>query len=233
MMKLDRILKKMKALSDPEAVAGMARFGINKKNTLGVSMPEMRRLARETGHDQELALALWKCGFHEGRILAGLVAEPEKVTLSLMDKWVKDFDSWDVCDQNCLNLFWKIDGAWNRAKKWAGRNEEFVRRAGFALMAVLAVHDKGSPDKRFLEFFPLIEKQATDERNFVKKAVNWALRQIGKRSPFLKKEALALAGKIKKQVSRTAAWIANDAIRELNGKTFGPDGRLIKKAPKD
>ena len=181
-------------------------------------MPILRRMGKEIGKNHALALELWQSGIHEARILAGLIAEPAKMTPRQMDAWVKDFDSWDVCDQVCMNLFDKTAFAWQKAKAWTSRKEEFVRRAGFALIASLACHDKKADDEKFIALFPLMKNAACDERNYVKKAVNWALRQIGKRNPALRKEAIKAAREIQKMNSRSARWIAADAIRELRSR---------------
>lgn len=196
----------------------MARFGINPKYALGVRVPVLRNLARKIGKNHKLAEGLWKTKIHEARILAGMVDDSEKVNEKQMESWIKEFNSWDVCDQVCMNLFDKMPIAWKKAIEWADRKEEFVRRAGFALIACLAWHDKKARDEDFVKFFPIIKKYSTDERNFVKKAVNWALRQIGKRNENLKKQALKTAEEILKIQSKTAKWIAQDAIRELKGK---------------
>jgi 3-methyladenine DNA glycosylase AlkD len=193
----------------------MARFGIDPRGRLGVSIPDVRKLARETGHSHELALALWRTGIADARILAAMVDEPSKVTAAQMEGWVRGFDSWDVCDQVCLNLFVNASPAWKKAREWAGREGEFNRRAGFALMACLAVHDKKALDSAFVRLLPLIRKASTDERNYVRKAVNWALRQIGKRNRALNRAAVVIAHKIGRLDSRSARWIASDAIREL------------------
>ncbi len=202
-------------MSNPRNVEGMARFGINPKDTLGVSMPELRRLGKQIGKDHALALRLWGSGIHEARILAALVDEPAKVTEAQAEKWVRQFDSWDVCDQVCMNLFDRTPFAHAKAIEWASRTREFERRAGFSLMAVLAVHDKESGDGAFLKFLPAIKRASVDERNFVKKAVNWALRQIGKRNLSLNKAAIKAAEEIQKMDSKSARWIAKDALREL------------------
>lgn len=215
---LNLIVKKLKSLSNPKAVEGMARFGINPKNTYGVSIPNLRKIAREIGKNHKLAQELWHSGIHEARILAGMIDEPGMVTEKQMDDWAKEFDSWDVCDQVCLNLFDKTKFAYQKAIEWSKRDEEFIKRAGFALMAVLAVHDKEMNDREFLKFFPSIKREAIDSRNFVKKAVNWALRQIGKRNLVLNKEAIKLAGEILKIDSKSAKWIALDALRELKNE---------------
>ena len=217
-MSYNDIIKKVASLSDPEAVKGMARFGINPENTYGVSLPSLRKIARETGKDHVLALKLWTSGIHEARLLASMVDEPEMVTEAQMESWVKDFDSWDVCDQCCSNLFDKSKLAYQKASEWSRREEEFVKRAGFVLMATLAVHDKKASDEDFLKFLPMIKRESTDNRNFVKKAVNWALRQVGKRNLGLNKMAIKAAGEIKQIESKSAGWIAADALRELTGE---------------
>jgi len=217
-MKYDDIIKKLKSLSNPRAVEGMARFGINPKNTFGVSIPNLRKIAKETGTNHYFAQRLWSSGIHEARILASMIDDPLMVTEEQMESWVGNFDSWDVCDQCCSNLFDKTKFAYKKAIEWTKRNEEFVKRAGFVLMAVLAVHDKKAKDERFLKFLPIMKRESTDERNYVKKAVNWSLRQIGKRNLNLNKMALKTAKEIKMLDSRTAAWVASDALRELESK---------------
>lgn len=212
---LATVLRRLRTQADPVRVEGMARYGISPRNTLGVSMPRLRSLAKELGRDHTLALGLWDSGIHEARILAGLVAEPARLTEAQMERWVREFDSWDVCDQVCSNCFDKHPAAWIKALVWSTRKEEFVKRAGFVLMACLAVHDKKQADKTFLGFLPVIERESKDERNFVKKAVNWALRQIGKRNPSLRAPALDLARKLAASEDRTARWIGTDAAREL------------------
>lgn len=211
-MNCNQIIKKLKSLANPEAVAGMARFGINPKNTYGVSIPALRKMAKEIGKNHILAEDLWKSGVHEARILAGMIDAPEMATDEQMERWVKDFDSWDVCDQVCGNLFDRTAFAYKKAMEWSKRKEEFVKRAGVVMMAELAVHDKNVCDEEFLRFLPVIKRESTDERNFVKKAVNWALRQIGKRNACLNREAIKTAQEIQKIDSRAARWIASDAI---------------------
>ncbi|MFA5794282.1 MAG: DNA alkylation repair protein [Candidatus Brocadiia bacterium] len=217
-MKFEQVIKQIKARGNPDNLAGMARYGIKPKNGYGVSMPIVRAMAKQIGHDHQLAGRLWASGIHDARILAGLIDEPASVTAKQMDKWAKDFYSWDVCDQVCSNLFDKTGFAYAKAVQWTGRKEEFVRRAGFVLMAALSVHDKTASDSRFLRFLPIIKKYSTDERNFVKKAVNWALRQIGKRNLRLNRAAIRMARQIREKDSRSARWITADALRELNGK---------------
>ena len=226
-MKYREIIKQLKSLSNPEAVEGMARFGINPRNTFGVSIPNLRKIAKAAGKDHELALQLWDSGIHEARLLSGFIDDPALVTLEQMEEWVSDFDSWDVCDQVCSNLFDKTSSAYRKALEWAGREEEFVKRAGFVLMASLAVHDKADGENEFERFLSMIKREASDGRNFVKKAVNWALRQIGKRNAYLNKLAVKTAGEIQKLHSRSARWIAADAIRELESEAV--QRRLGKK----
>ena len=212
------ILKKLKSLSNPKNAEGMARFGINPKNTLGVSIPNLRKLAKQTGKNHKLARELWDSKIHEARILAGMIDDPKLVSEKQMDKWTKGFDSWDVCDQVCANLFDKTSFAFKKAVELTKDKREFVKRTGFSLMAYLACHDKKAKDKEFIKFFSVIKKEATDERNFVRKAVNWALRQIGKRNKKLNKEAIKTAKEIQKINSKTAKWIAVDALRELQSQ---------------
>jgi 3-methyladenine DNA glycosylase AlkD len=203
-------------LSNPKAVEGMARFGINPNNTYGVSIPNLRTIAKEIGKNHLLAQELWSSGVHEARIMATLIDEPTMVTEAQMERWVNDFDSWDVCDQCCSNLFDKTSFAYQKAIEWSKRNEEFVKRAGFVLMATLAVHDKKAKDEAFMNFLPIIKRESVDDRNFVKKAVNWALRQIGKRNVALNKAAIEAVKEIQKIDSKSAKWIASNAISELN-----------------
>jgi 3-methyladenine DNA glycosylase AlkD len=197
----------------------MARYGINPQNTYGVSIPNLRKIARETGINHALAQELWASGIHEARILASMIDDPSMATEEQLESWVKDFDSWDVCDQCCMNLFEKTGFAYRKAVEWSESDKEFVKRAGFVLMARLAVSDKNADDEIFETFFPIIKREASDNRNYVKKAVNWALRQIGKRNINLNKKAILIAGEIQKMDSRSAKWIASDAIRELTGES--------------
>jgi 3-methyladenine DNA glycosylase AlkD len=220
------ILNQLKAKADPDNLEGMARFGIAVEKRLGVSVPEMRRIAKETGKDHKLAVRLWKTGVAEARIVASMIADPAELTGKDMDDWVKDFNSWDVCDQVCMNLFEKTPLAGQKIIEWSEREEEFVRRAAFALLACLAWHDKQTADQKFIGLLAVITRAATDERNFVKKAVNWALRNIGKRNPRLNKAAIKAAREIQRLDSKAARWIASDAIRELEGE--GIQRRLLK-----
>ena len=214
----DDVLKRLESLADPEAVAGMAKFAVGGQNTLGISVPTLRQLAKEIGTDHDLAQELWVSGIHEARLLATMIDVPQQITGKQMEAWVKDFDSWDVCDQCCLNLFRKTPFAYDKVEEWSRREEEFVKRAAFALLATLAVHDKKAGDDTFIAFLPIIKREATDERNFVKKAVNWALRQIGKRNLSLNQFAIHAAQEIQQLDSKSARWIAADAWRELTSE---------------
>jgi 3-methyladenine DNA glycosylase AlkD len=216
-MQLKEVLAELKALADPQAAAGMAKYGIKADRALGVSIPKLQGLAKKSGKNHGLAKNLWSSGIHEARILACMVDDPHQVTEHQLERWVQEFDSWDLCDQCCNRLFGKTKYAGQKALEWAGRPQEFVKRAGFVLMAVLAVHAPKATDPQFDSFFKLIKKEACDERNFVKKAVNWALRQIGKRNPALNKKAVGVAEEIKQFDSRAARWVAGDALRELTG----------------
>jgi 3-methyladenine DNA glycosylase AlkD len=212
---VEAVIEQLKSLAQPENLAGMARFGIATEQVLGIPLPALRNLAKQYRRNHPLALALWDTGIHEARILAALVDDPSQVTEEQMEAWVRDFNSWDLCDQCCGNLFDKTPLAYDKAIEWSHREEEFVKRAGFALMAWLAVHDKNADDDRFRAFFPHLEQGAADERNFVKKAVNWALRQIGKRNRTLNREAVNTARRIQQQDTRSARWIAAHTFREL------------------
>jgi 3-methyladenine DNA glycosylase AlkD len=217
-LRAEEVLKELERLGDPAAVAGMARFGIPPAKALGISTPVLRALAKRIGRNQKLAEELWPSGLLEARAICSLIGDPNLVTDELMEAWVQDFDSWAVCDACCCNLFDKTKFAWRKAVAWSRRDEAYVKRAGYALMAALAVHDKAAPDKKFLRFLPAIRRGATDERNFVKKAVNWALRQIGKRNRALNRAAIRAAREIRGIASPSARWIAADALRELEGE---------------
>ena len=217
-MTSEQIIWNLKQYANAQAVEGMARFGIRPAQALGVSIPTLRKMAKEIGRNHALALALWDSEIHEARILTSMIDEPQLVTSQQMEDWVNDFDAWDLCDQVCGNLFDKTPYAYQKAVKWCQQEKEFVRRAGFVMMAELAVHDKQAPDEAFLPFFPLIKRYAYDERNFVKKAVNWALRQIGKRNGRLRTIALQCASDIQRMDSKTAQWVAKDALKELQAR---------------
>ena len=217
-MEYEDIIQELDLLSNPEDVKGMMRFGINSKKVYGVRIPELRRIAKEAGKNHELAAKLWDAGYNETKILASLIEDPKKVTEDQMDKWVIGFNSWDICDQCCNNLFLKSPYAYKKIFEWIERNEEFVKRAAFTLIAVLAVHDKKSDDNKFKQFFPLIIRESTENRNYVKKAVNWALRQIGKKNRNLNNESLNVAMQIQRIDDKSAKWIAADALRELRSE---------------
>jgi 3-methyladenine DNA glycosylase AlkD len=209
------VLDKLQSKAQPEQLKGMAKYGMAVEQRLGVSVPDMRKMAKEIGRDHKLALDLWRTGIAEARIVAGMVGDPAKLTEEQMEEWVKDINSWDVCDQVCMNLFEKNQLAWKKIVDWSEREEEFVKRTAFSLIACLAWHDKKASDEKFVELLPVIIRGATDERNFVKKAVNWALRNIGKRNLNLNKAAIDTAKGIRRLDSKAARWIAADAIREL------------------
>jgi len=219
-MEFEEIMERLKSLANPEAVKGMARFGINPKNNLGVQLTILRKIGKETGKNHDLAVELWESGIRDARMLAAIIDEPFRVTENQMERWVMDFDSWDVCDNCCNSLFSKTPFAYAKTEEWSSRGDEFVKRAGFVLLATLAVHDKKAQDDVFEGFFPLIERESWDDRNYVKKAVNWALRQIGKRNLSLNKKAIAVAERLIAMDFKAARWIGRDALRELtNEKT--------------
>ena len=213
-MTLTEVLARLRGMANPRNVAGMARFGIATEGTLGISIYDLRPLAREIGPNHRLAQQLWTTGIHEARILAGFIEDPAQVTEAQMERWVRDFDSWDICDQ-VTEVFVRTPYVRRKIRAWARRDEEFVKRAAFTMIAEVAWHDRTASDKAFEPFFGLIKQAASDERNFVKKAVNWALRNIGKRSPALNRRAVAVAQELRARESRAARWIASDALREL------------------
>jgi 3-methyladenine DNA glycosylase AlkD len=215
-MTYNEIIAYIKANENPENIAGMARYGIGIVHAYGLTQPMLRELAKRIGRDHALAQQLWDSGIHDARHVAAMIDDPKLVSTDQMERWAADFASWDMCDGVCANLFRKTPHAYAKAVQWTSREEEFVKRAGFALMATLTVQDKKSNDEIFAAYLPLIVAGATDERNFVKKAVNWALRQIGKRSRFLRHEALACCDRLLATDSKSARWIARDAMRELN-----------------
>ena len=194
---------------------GMARYGIVADKVFGVSMGTMQSLAKELGHDHKLSEALWKTGWYEARMLASLVGEPDRVTPAQMERWAKSFDNWAVCDTATFVLWDRTPHAWGKVREWSGRKEEFVKRAAFAMLASLTVHDKTAPDAPYLAGLKLIEREAVDDRNFVKKAVNWALRSIGKRSRVLNKAAIDVARRLAESPDSAPRWVGKDALREL------------------
>jgi 3-methyladenine DNA glycosylase AlkD len=205
---------------------GMARYGIVAKKVYGVSMGTMQSLSRELGKSHALSQALWKTGWYEARMLASLVGEPDRVTPAQMERWAKAFDNWAVCDTATFALWDRSPHAWPKVREWSKRKEEFVKRAAFAMLASLTVHDKKAPDERYLEGLDLIEREAADERNFVKKAVNWALRSIGKRSPGLNRKAVVVARRLAARPDSASRWVGKDALRELTSP--GVKRRLAK-----
>jgi len=217
-MNVRDILEKLKQCADPTAAEGMARVAITGNRVYGVKIPVLRKLAKDIGKNHDLARELWRIDSRETRILAAFVDDPKRVTEEQMESWVVDFDSWEVCDQCVMSLFRATPLAWEKAAAWSERDGEFVKRAGFALMASLASGDRKAGDDRFEAFLPIIEREAGDNRNFVKKAVNWALRQIGKRNTRLNTAAVETARRIGKQESKSARWIAADALRELESE---------------
>jgi 3-methyladenine DNA glycosylase AlkD len=222
------VLRELKALADPRIRAKMAYFGVNVPKAHGISAPVLHQFARHIGKDHRLAQQLWTTDIHEARILATLIGEPEKVTAAEMERWVRDFDSWDVVDAACCYLYAHAKPAWKKTAAWSRRREEFEKRAAFSLVAYLSYKDQEAPDARFVKFLRVIEREAYDERNFVKKAVNWALRNIGKRNVRLNREAIRAAERIRRQNSPAARWIAADALREL--KSDAVQARLRQKA---
>jgi len=218
MASVEEVLERLKGMARPDQLEGMAKYGMVVERRLGVSIPSLRRVAKELGQDHKLALELWKTGIAEARLVAAMTDDPEKLTEGQMEDWVKGINSWDVCDQVCMNLFEKVPLAWKKIIDWSEREEEFVKRAAFALIACLAWHDKKAKDEKFIKLFPVIIRGATDERNFVKKAVNWALRNIGKRNLNLNKAAINTAREIQQIDSKAARWIASDTIRELESE---------------
>jgi len=227
MVSVEEVIKKLEAKARPDQLEGMARFGMATERRLGVSIPDIRKMSKELGKDHKLAIQLWETGIPEARILAAMIDEPDKLSEAQMEDWVKGINSWDVCDQVCQNLFEKSPLAWKKVTDWSKREEEFTRRTAYALLACLAWRDKDARDAEFIKLLPVVKRGATDERNFVKKAVNWALRNIGKRNPNLNKAAMKTAKEILRIDSNAARWIASDAVRELSSESV--QRRLRKK----
>src|SRR5580658_43224 len=217
-MTTNQILKRLRVAGSAANVAGMSRYGIRPAKAYGVATPVIRSLAKELGRDTQLASALWSANVLEARILATMIADPLRIPEAEVERWVRDFDCWSVCDSACIGLLWKTPFAWRKVREWSRREPEYERRAAFALLAGLAVHDKKATDKQFRTALRLISKAANDERNFVKKAVNWALRQIGKRNADLREAAIEVAESLASSDSRSARWIGHDALRELRRK---------------
>jgi 3-methyladenine DNA glycosylase AlkD len=213
-------MEELRSRAKPGNLEGMARFGIKGDKRLGISIPELRKMGKSIGKDHELALKLWATKIPDAMILAALIDKPGKVTELQAENWVKDLNSWDVCDQLCMNLFERVPFAEKKIREWSKRDEEFVKRASFALIACIAWHNKDAPDELFTGFFPVIKNGVTDERNYVKKAVSWALRNIGKKNLNLNKKAIELAREIKNIDSKPSRWIASDVIRELESEAI-------------
>ncbi len=218
------ILSAIKKASTPEGIKKKAYFGITEVGNFGLTAPQIKAIARDIGKDHSLALELWETSVHEARHIAVLIADKKMVTEKLMNKWVKDFNSWDIVDDCCGKLFCKTPFAYEKAVEWSGRKNEFEKRAGFALMATLAVHDKNAKDIEFEKFFPFLFRESHDKRNFVRKAINWAIRQIGKRNQRLCKKAIKLSEDILKKDDKSSRWIASDALREL--KKYSNEGKI-------
>lgn len=218
MLNKNEIINKLESAARPDQLAGMARFGIVGEKRMGVSVPVMRKIAKECGKNHDLALELWETVIPECQIVAALIAEHDKMTEKQMEEWIVDVNSWDICDQLCSNLFDKVPFIIKKIFDWSERQEEFVKRAAYVLIACAAVHNKNAGDKMFIDFFPILIKGAFDDRNFVKKAVNWAIRSIGKKNLHLNKETIKLAKEIMQIDTKSARWIASDAIRELESK---------------
>lgn len=209
------VLRDLRALADPKIRAKMAHFGVHVEKAHGISVPQLNRLARKIGKNHQLSNQLWATGIHEAKCLAAMIGEPAKVTEAQMERWARTFNSWDVVDAACCYLFVFAAPAWKKTNVWSRRKEEFVKRAAFSLMAYLSYKDKTAPDSKFIHLLSVIKRESRDDRNFVKKAVNWALRNIGKRNPALNRAAIRTARQIRAIDSRPARWIAADAIREL------------------
>lgn len=219
-----KIIDELKSLSSAKAKLAQEYFGIKGVQSFGLTVPQMRAVAKKIGKNHMLALPLWKTGIHEARHVAAMIADQKQVTEKLMEQWIADFNSWDIVDGCCSSLFWKSPVAYEKAVEWTKRKKEYEKRTGFSLMAYLAVHDKKAEDKKFEFFFTFIIKKSSDERNFVKKAVNWALRQIGKRNERLCKKAIKAAKEIYAKGDASSRWIATDALREL--EKYQKEGKI-------
>ncbi|MBK9647631.1 MAG: DNA alkylation repair protein [Deltaproteobacteria bacterium] len=230
----DAALAALRALADPAHHAGLPRYGIPNARAIGVRMADIQALAKSFGRHQPLAEALWDSEIYEARLLAAFVAEPGALPPATLERWLLDLDSWAICDTLCFHLLDRAPEAWDHVVAWAHRPEELVRRAAFALLAALALHDKSSPDARFVATFPLIQAAADDPRDLVKKGVSWALRSVGHRSPGLHAEALALAQTLQTSASAPARWIGRDTLRDLSRPAVLAlaTRKAAKKAPK-
>src|SRR5882724_1314452 len=221
------VLRELQSVADPRVKAKMEYFGVRVPKAHGISTPVLHQFAKAIGKSQQLAEELWSTGIHEARILATLIGEPRRVTSEQMERWVRDFNSWDVVDAACCYLYAHAKPAWAKVDLWSRRSPEFEKRAAFSLLAYLSYKDLKASDERFVRSLRVIEREAGDERNFVRKAVNWALRNIGKRNLALNRAAIESAERIRRQDSRAARWIAADALREL--KSAAVQARLRKK----
>jgi len=230
-MNEERIIKHLNEIGDEQRLEKMKRFGIDTSTAIGISVSELRKYARTIRKNHSLALNLWKTNIHEARMLAVLLDEPRKVTEEQMETWAMDFNSWDLCDYYCSNLFDKTTFARKKINEWSKRNKECVKRAAFSLIAALATHDKKASNESFEVFFPIILRESSDERKYVKKAVNWSLRNIGKRNRFLNKRAIEIAEKMIEKKNKTSRWIATDAINELTSQKI--QDRLAKEPSKN
>jgi 3-methyladenine DNA glycosylase AlkD len=210
------VVATLKRLSNKATRDGMARYAIPSDNAFGVTVGAMRKLAKELGRSHELAGELWQTGWYEARMMSSLLDEPERVTPAQMDRWCRDFDSWAICDTVCFHLFDRTPHAFRKVEQWARWEGEFQKRAAFALLASLALHDKHTEDAPFAKCLPLVERAATDERNFVKKGVNWALRAVGRRSPKLRAASIQVAQRLADSPHATPRWVGKDALRAFN-----------------
>jgi 3-methyladenine DNA glycosylase AlkD len=227
-MDTDEVLKWLERRGTRRTVEGLPRYGIEAEHAFGVTMATLLALRKRLGTDHALSLTLWESGWYEARLLAALVGDPQRVTRRQMNAWAAGFENWGDCDTVCFHLFDRTPFAWEKARQWSTSPREFVKRGAFALMACLALHDKAAPDKRFLALLPLIEKGARDERNFVKKGVNWALRAIGRRNAALNAAAVAVAKRLAVSDEAACRWVGKDALREL--MSSGVRSRLARRA---
>jgi 3-methyladenine DNA glycosylase AlkD len=212
------VVAALKRLATKSTRDGMARYAIPNDKAFGVLMGDLQKLAKQVGRNHDLALALWKTGWYEARMITAFIDEPDRVTKAQMDRWCREFDNWAICDTLCFKLFDRTPYAWSKVVEWSGKKDEYVKRAAFALLASLAGHDKQATDQQFLDCLPLIEAAATDERNFVKKGVSWALRSLGRRNVVLNRAAVELAERLANSPDASARWIGRDALRDLNGR---------------
>jgi 3-methyladenine DNA glycosylase AlkD len=212
---VESVVAWMKRTGSPKAAAGLSRYGLPTDKAFGISVATLRTYAKGIGTNHDLALKLWKTGWLDARILASFLGDPAKVTPAMMDAWCRDFDNWGTVDTPCFTLFDRSPHAWKVIPKWVKEKGEFQKRAGFVMMACLAGHDKTAKDAPFLKFLPMIERGASDDRNFVKKGVSWALRGIGHRNPALHAAAVKTATKLSKSDDATERWVGRDALKDI------------------